>query len=392
MRVTWTNRKTWTALLIPGLLGLSVRGIAAAEWQVERVDQSGAGQFTSMKIDKDGNIHLAYIPDVDGHPLKYAYWDHSLKRWFSMIVTNVASFCTLVLDSKQHPHISFADHGTGLGTKIRHAYWDGTQWNVQPIANPGAGVIGYYTSIGLDAQDNPFLSYYDYTDHAFNSLLRLRTVFWKGYYWEMRVADSEMGSGKFNSLAVDSSGHPHIAYANVRYESSSLRYATWNGNNWKTEIIEGESGPTPILSVNMVLDKEDKPHISYTDVERKLVKYATWRGGKWESQVVDKIQQEALVDRNGIALDNQGNPYVSYYDNRIGVLKVAFRNKGKWYAEVVDGNFAGFTSSLVIDRDTIWVSYSDTSDQAVKVAHRSLQVISSENKPGTIATSISNVN
>src|SRR6266478_2910373 len=45
----------------------------ADKWQVETVDTSGPGNFTSLKVDKNGNVHVTYVID-DGnvYPLKYA--------------------------------------------------------------------------------------------------------------------------------------------------------------------------------------------------------------------------------------------------------------------------------------------------------------------------------
>ena len=36
---------------------------------------------------------------------------------------------------------------------------------------------------------------------------------WNGKFWALTTVDSTLGTGKFNSIAVDSKGHPHIAYA-----------------------------------------------------------------------------------------------------------------------------------------------------------------------------------
>ena len=33
-----------------------------------------------------------------------------------------------------------------------------------------------------------------------------------------------------------------IAYANVKAETSSLRFASWDGDAWKTETLEGIHG------------------------------------------------------------------------------------------------------------------------------------------------------
>lgn len=391
MKVTRTYVKACAAILISNLIISLGYAVEAPPWEVETVDGSGAAQYTSMKVDKAGNIHIAFIPDVDSHPLEYAFWDHSLKRWFTMIITRAASFCALTLDSNQRPRISFVDHGTGVGSKVRYAYWDGTSWKIQPISLPSGGILAYYTSIALDSNDNPFLSFYDYANQAGDARLIMRSVSWKENHWEVRVVDPVQGSGKFNSIAVDSTGKPHIAYANVKFENSGLRYASWNGKSWETEIIEGQNGPSPVYSVNMVLDSKDNPHIAYTDTVNRLVKYATRRAGKWETQVVGDVQHEAYPDRNGIALDEHGNPYISYFDAGTGVLRVVHRSNAKWYMESVDQNFAGFTSSVFIDHDTLWISYGDQLGRSLKVAHRPIaDLTSSVNPPEASAGSSGN--
>jgi hypothetical protein len=121
-----------------------------------------------------------------------------------MDVAPGAEFCSLTLDSKQQPHISYVDHGTSRGARVRYAHWDGRSWKLQgmPLVNPGT--FGYYTSIALDPKDNPTISFYDYADPDNHFILRLRTFSWNGNYWEARTVDPEYGSGKFNSLATDS--------------------------------------------------------------------------------------------------------------------------------------------------------------------------------------------
>jgi len=387
MRPTPKSRKACVSALAL-LAGLVLPwGVSAAEWKIETVDQSGSGRFTSMKIDKNGNVHVAYIPEVEPHPLKYAFWDHTIDRWFTMTIANYASFCTLTLDSKQRPQISYATHGTGKGAKLRYIHWQGgATWEDKAVSLAGDAVVGYYTSIALDANDSPSFSYYDYDGPAGTGFtLRLRSVFWTGKYWEVRMVDRQQGSGKFNSIAVDSKGHPHIAYANVKAESSGLRYASWDGEAWHTEILEGIKGPQPIYSVNMVMDTNDNPHIAYSDVVARLVKYATRRNGQWVLQTVDKVANVGYPDRNGIALDEQGNVYISYYDSGDGVLKVASYKKGKWYGEVLATDYAGFTSSIQAHDGMLWVSFADDASGAMKVARRPLDEAGSSRSAQVVA-------
>src|SRR5580704_17328425 len=106
------KRGRYMARVLPFVIStiiLTIGTLKAADWQVELVDQSGPGKFSSLKIDRDGNAHLAYVVDDGKDSLKYAFWDHTLNRWFIMVVAQGASFSSLALDSKQRPHISYAD-------------------------------------------------------------------------------------------------------------------------------------------------------------------------------------------------------------------------------------------------------------------------------------------
>lgn len=393
MKLASKSRKAFVnALTLSAALWAAMGVSAGAQWRVETVDQSGSGRFTSMKVDKNGNVHVVYIPESDTHPLKYAYWDHKLDRWFTMSVANYASYCTLALDSNQRPHVSYATHGTGKGAKLHYVVWKGgAVWEDKPISPAGDAVVGYYTSIALDEQDNPSFSYYDYEGPGGSGfMLRLRSVFWNGKFWEVRMVDRQPGSGKFNSIAIDSKGRPHIAYANVKAEFSGLRYASWDGDAWQTEKLEGIRGPQPMFSVALVLDKNDNPHIVYSDVDNRTVKYATRRNGQWSLQTVDSVGNVGYPDRDGIALDEKGNVYLSYFDSGEGVLKVATNRNGKWYVETLARDFAGFTSSIAVHDGMLWVAFADDAQGAFKVARRPLEDAGTPAPDATAARAVAN--
>jgi hypothetical protein len=346
----------------------------SSEWKVEKVDSSGAGKYSSLKVDKNGNVHVAYVVEPS-QELKYAFWDHSLKRWFPMTVAQGASFCSLVLDSKQHPHISYADFGTTSGARLRHAYWDGESWKIQTIPL-NSDVVAYYTSIVLDASDNPHITFYEYRGAKGTDIsVRLRLVTWTGTNWEVRTLDGDNQSGKFNAMAIDSHGRLHVAYANVNALTGGMRYAFNDQQSWKIEVFDGREQNDGMLvgySAAIALDKEENPHITYVNYSSPALKYAVRKNGKWSVQTIDRISAVAYPDRNSIALDDQGTPYIGYYDFGRGVLKLAHQVRQGWVTEVVDGNFAGFTSSIDIKQGNIWVSYADEGGEGLKVAHRQL--------------------
>src|SRR5260370_42596489 len=90
--------------LLPALAVIAMA--QAGNWEVGLVDGATGGSFSSLKIDTFGNAHVAYVTESGGI-LQYSFWDRRLRKWFTTNLDQATGFCTLVLDSKQHPHISY---------------------------------------------------------------------------------------------------------------------------------------------------------------------------------------------------------------------------------------------------------------------------------------------
>ncbi len=365
-----------TLILACGWPIMTARPAATANWKIEMVDQAGPGRSSSLRIDKYGNVHVVYaIDDSNRDPMKYATWDHNAKKWFVMTIAEGVGSCSLVLDSKQNPHISYVDAGSGSGSKVRYMYWDGSAWKKEPILL-NSDVISYYSSIVLDANDKPSISFYEYRGPKETDFkIRLRNVTLKDGFWQLRTVDGQEGSGKFNAMAIDPLGHMHISYANVAAGTAGARYAYWDGTTWKVEAVEGlaeNNGQMVGYSSSIALDKNGDPHISYVNESNPLLKYAVRKNGRWQIQTVATMVRVGYPDRNSIALDQSGQPYISYYDSGRGTLILAHQEGQKWVQEIVDNNGAGFTSSMQIDNGQIWISYSDETNGGLKVARTDL--------------------
>lgn len=370
-----TLRTSTRVGLLAMLVGLNAY---AATWRIQFVDPGGGGKYANLLIDQFGNGHASYSSD-QSHELKYAFWDHRLNRWFTMVVDHRCSgFVSMALDSHQRPHISYLDYGSN---RLKYAYWDGATWHSQTL-NIYSKAIEFYTSITLDSDDHPIISYYNVATPEDEVVIRLRVIRLTGGAWNTETVDSTMGSGKFNSIASNAQSDLQVAYANVHYETQSVRYARWNGKSWDTQIVEDTPvNPVSIayFSVKLVIDSAGTPHIAYTDTINRWIKYATLHDGKWQREVVDSIAREAYPDRNGIALGRDGTPYLSYYDAKRGVLKVAHRENTKWVTEEVDGNFSGFTSAIEVTGDEVIVVYYDESSDSLKCARRPVRSSVSSN-------------
>jgi len=166
------------------------------------------------------------------------------------------------------------------------------------------------------------------------------------YVWSSETVDLR-GSVDHTSLALDTNGHPHIAY----YESSGkdLRYAYHDGSAWILEDVEtaGEVGIRPSITV----DPAGRPHITYIDATTLQVKHAE-RNGTWRVEVVDFIEF-ARPDRGGSSatMGADGTQQVCYYVALDGVLKYARKVGPLWINETVDDDptDAGQFCSITLD-------------------------------------------
>jgi hypothetical protein len=270
-----------------------------SNWSIETVDSDGnAGAHNSLALDNSDHPHIAYF-DNTNDDLKYAWWNGS--AWNNETVDSaglVGKYTSIAIDSQDHSHISYQAQirvGGGARYDLRHAWWNGSAWNIETVDT----YIYEQTSIALDSQDYPHISYHDDMD------VNLKYARWTGSAWNIETVDPLRLVGPMSSLALDSHDYPHIGY----YDGANddLRYARWTGNAWIVETVDsiGRVGQDPSLAI----DSGDFPHISYSSADSGL-KYARWNGTAWTLEIVDSI--DTVGDSTSIAVDSKGHPHIAY--------------------------------------------------------------------------------
>jgi hypothetical protein len=195
-------------------------------WHIKTVDAGrlGTGSSTSIALDKNAYPHISYCAwdDLGMFPeVRYAYQDGA--GWNIEIVgtgplQSAYTSTSIALNRDGYPHISYSGWSVGIppfptGSKwVTYAYKDSAGWHFETVEN-----VGSSTSIALDGNDYPHISYYDDTSGD----LKYAYKDWAG--WHIETVDSEGDVGWYTSIALDRAGNPHISY----YDNTNgdLRYA-----------------------------------------------------------------------------------------------------------------------------------------------------------------------
>ena len=221
----------------------------------------------SIAVDSNNNPHISYYDSVN-RDLKYASWNGSAWNLQTVDSTgDVGWYSSIAMDSNNNPHVSY--YGNGY---LMYAEWNGSDWSIQTI-----DVAVGLSSIAVDSNDRPHISYVDVHRYMNGSNYDLRYATWNGSVgihgqkvFNIQTVDNSGRVGVYSSIAIDSNNNPHISY----YDDANrnLKYATWNGSVWSIQTVDSTGNVGMYCSI--ALDSSNNPHISYYDTTNRNLKYA----------------------------------------------------------------------------------------------------------------------
>jgi hypothetical protein len=139
--------------------------------------------------------------------------------------------------------------------------------------------------------------------------------------WWPLVVDAAPGMdlGRGSSIALDTQGRPHISYIDAT--RGMLKYAYHNGIDW--EILDSVDN-AGIAGTSLALDAGNGVHISYYDHLNGKLKYAFRSSvqAPWVIQTVDPSGNQ-IGEFPSLTLDKNGKPRISYFDRTAEDLKLA---------------------------------------------------------------------
>jgi hypothetical protein len=186
----------------------------------------------------------------------------------------------------------------------------------------GPDIVGAYTSLALNGNGFPVISYYSFTkqelklaicnDATCNGPATFQTI------------DSDGDVGKHTSLALNSNGFPVISYYDET--ENDLKVAVCNNATCSTPTITPVDTPGEVGKyTTLALTSSDYPIISYYDETNNDLKIAVCNDIACTNPTLTRVDSPGTVGQyNSLALDSDGYPVVSYYDGSPNVdLKVA---------------------------------------------------------------------
>ena len=189
------------------------------EWQFETIATSSLTGFNSIKLDDNGDPHIAYY-DADMRTIYYTYFEQ-------------------------------------LGCSC---------WSTETIAND-VNLLGAGSILSLDLGPNWLNTASVAYVEASDSMLKL--VVRSGGPWLVtNIADTNGGAD--NSLAFDHNGNQNIAFTEGGMsptDSNTLKFAHHNGEVWNVATIDSGGNEENRVGINpsLVYDQNGKPIVSHLD-------------------------------------------------------------------------------------------------------------------------------
>ena len=328
-------------------------------WQVEIADEAwGVGNETSLVVEADGGIHIAYYDSINEN-LLYAYKASGSTTWYHQVVDGLYSVgwdASLAVGSDGLANIAYYDLTNGA---VKFAYDTGGGW-YDEVVDSDTSALGL--SLALDASDRAHITYLrpvtEFTDD-------LRYAAYNGSSWEIETVTGPAAIIQ-PSLALDASGHPHIAYSN-----GGLQYAVDDGSGWDfTQLDSGYVG----YDASLALNSTGLPYISYYDSTNKDLKVAIFNGTSWSVAAVDSGGN--VGENSSLALTSSGAVSISYFDATNGTLK--YTGRICWpicywpQGTIVDtSSQRGWYSSLDLTSGNLpRIAYYDAGSQDLRYAYR----------------------
>jgi hypothetical protein len=126
--------------------------------------------------------------------------------------------------------------------------------------------------------------------------------------WSTTVVDDATGVGSSSSIALDSTGTPHIAY--LDQINGLLKLAILESEGWRINVL----APAAIYGgVSLALDASDSLHVAFEAPSGGIV-YGKETAGAWDLRSIEQVEA-GVGPRISLLLDSRDVPHIVYLSN-----------------------------------------------------------------------------
>lgn len=217
-------------------------------------------------------------------------------------------------------------------------------WNIEDVDYCWRAI--YYPSIDIDSSGFPHILYADDFGYWVDPILTLRYAHYDGSSWHLEDVDGFYSAnvGHHCSMKIDSCNNLHVSYFDA--SNRTLKYAYRTNSIWEIAIIDDDRIND---YTSLCLDSYDHPHIAYRS--GRQLHYIHWDGNSWHKELVD-----VGVDNGhycSIAIDSDNFPHISYFDEKNDELRYAKKHESGWDIQLIDSDGrVGIWSSLAVDSNS----------------------------------------
>lgn len=327
----------------------------------------GYGKYSSIDVDNLNNVHISYHDEIDGS-LEYVYWNGI--SWNGKVVDDyndqgdTGLWSSIKVDEDRNVNVAYMCEKYDNLMYARRKSTGG--WEITTVDGIEANYdVGSFSSIALDINSRPHISYYDFSGDRLKHAWRD-----KNKVWHKEVVDStDKITGWWTSIAIDPDNRIHISYYNV--QKGDLRYARYNGSNWSIKTLDGSGSNQQVgLFTSIAIDTLGRPGIAYVNKTFGGLRYiyspkeTRWNAPQWVSLAMRDVGQAT-----SIAIDSTGVPYVSYLDASSGYLKFARTFGLSWkHRNLITSPASGLYSSIAVFNGQPRVAYYEQTNRDLMYA------------------------
>jgi len=206
-------------------------------WNIEAVEaylnNTGEGGI-SIKLDSNGDPHISYLANASVRYATKSGATWSIETIDSGAISSMET--SIALDASDNPHISYWNESNW---DLKYAIKVGASWSIETVESIGGTVGGSDNSIAVNSSGDPRIGYPDFENGYVKYAVQ------NGSNWIIDTVDV----GSASSMALDSNDNPHVSYDG----GSDLKYATLRADLEVTSSDIVFKPPSPVKNGSSVL-------------------------------------------------------------------------------------------------------------------------------------------